>query len=254
MEDQCKCGENAGKCHCGKGKLLAALLLAVGMTLAGYFPGYYYYQSKINANFVTVKGLSEKAVRANLGIWTIRYVVTNNDLTLAQQEVQRQKDIIFQFLKTVGISEEEISEGRIETNDIMANPYRNGNDTGARFIVNQSIIVRSADVDKIESALSKSSELVARGIILDNQYASPVAYLFTELNAVKPAMLEEATRNAAAAAAEFAKSSNSRVGRIKRASQGVFSILPREQSPGAAESQSIEKTVRVVSTVEYWLE
>lgn len=237
-----------------KARVLSALLLAVGLILAGFFPGWYYYRSKVNANFVTVKGLSEKEVKANLGIWNIRYVVTNNDLSAAQQEISRQKSVIYKFLGAQGITAEEISEGRIETNDIMANPYRSGNDSGVRFIVSQNIIVRSADVDKIDDALRKTGDLVAQGIILDTQYSSPVAYLFTDINAVKPAMLEEATKNAAAAAAEFAKSSNSRVGRIKRASQGVFSILPREQRPDASETQSIDKTVRVVSTVEYWLE
>ena len=67
-------------------------------------------------------------------------------------------------------------------------------------------------------------------------------------------MLEEATKTAAAAAEEFAKASASKVGRIRRASQGVFSILPREQGPNEQEAQSINKTVRVVSTIEYWLE
>lgn len=254
MQVECKCDENDTVCRCGKRKLLSALLIAAGLTLGGFFPGYFYYRSKVNSNFVTVKGLAEKDVKANLGIWSIRYVVTNNDLSLAQQEISRQKSIIMRFLNEQGISAEEIIEGRVETNDVMANPYRSGNDTCARFIVSQSMTVRSADVDKIDAALSKNGDLVAQGIILDNQYSSPVAYLFTDINSVKPEMLEEATKNAAAAAAEFAKSSNSKVGRIKRASQGVFSILPREQRPDASETQSIDKTIRVVSTVEYWLE
>ena len=173
---------------------------------------------------------------------------------MAQQEIQAQKEIIYGFLATQKIDASEISEGRVETSDVMANPYRSGNDTGARFIVSQSLTVRSTDVDKIEAALRKNGELVAKGIIMDNQYSSPVAYLFTDINSVKPEMLEDATKNAAAAAAEFAKSSNSKVGRIKRASQGVFSVLPREQRPDAVESQSIDKTIRVVSTIEYWLE
>ena len=236
------------------GKLLAALLIAGGFALGGFFPGYYYYQAKTNSNFVTVKGLSEKEVKANIGIWNIRYVVTNNDLSLAQQELSMQKQIIYKFLNNQGIDNNEITEGRVETNDIMANPYRSVSDNGARFIVSQSLIVRSNDVDKIEKALSKNGDLVAKGIILDTQYSSPVAYLFTDINSIKPQMLEDATKNAALAANEFAKSSGSKVGKIRRASQGVFSILPQEQRPDAVETQSINKTIRVVSTIEYWLE
>lgn len=254
MQTDLKSDETKSACCCKRGKLISAVLISIGLSLGGFFPGYFYYRTKTNSNFVTVKGLAEKDVKANLGIWNIRYVVTNNDLTKAQQEILRQKSIIIKFLTAQGFSSEEIIEGRVETNDIMASPYRSTNDTGARFIVSQNIVIRSTDVDKIDAALSKNGDLVAQGIILDTQYTSPVAYLFTELNSVKPEMLEEATKNAAAAAAEFAKSSDSKVGRIKRASQGVFSILPREQRPDASESQSIDKTIRVVSTIEYWLE
>lgn len=252
-QNMCQCEDKSCCCKAAS-KVLAALLIAGGLVLCGFFPGYYYYQSKINSNFVTVKGLAEKDVKANLGIWNIRYTVTNNDLAMAQQEIQSQKEIIYGFLANQKIESAEISEGRVETSDVMANPYRSGTDTGARFIVSQSLTVRSNDVDKIEAALRKNGELVAKGIIMDNQYSSPVAYLFTDINSVKPEMLEDATHNAAAAAAEFAKSSSSKVGRIKRASQGVFSVLPREQRPDAVESQSIDKTIRVVSTIEYWLE
>ena len=131
----------------------------------------------------------------------------------------------------------EISEGRVETNDLLANPYRSNNDVASRFIVSQTITVRSGNVDVVDKALRNNGELVARGIILDSQYGSPVSYIFTKLNDIKPQMLEEATKNAAAAAAEFAKSSDSRVGRIRRASQGVFSILPLEQTPDVSETQ-----------------
>jgi hypothetical protein len=60
-------------------------------------------------------------------------------------------------------------------------------------------------------------------------------------------MIEEATRNARAAAEKFAKDSESKLGKIKSASQGQFSISDRD-----ANSPHI-KVVRVVSTVEYLL-
>ncbi len=242
-------GEN--KCFC---KLGSSVVLALGLALGGFFPGYYYYQGKINANSVSVKGLSEMDVKADLAIWNLRYVITSDNLQTAEQKITAQRNIIYKFLAEQGFSQDEISEGRIETNDLLANPYRGNTDMTSRFIVNQTITVRSQKVDLVDKALRQNGELVAAGIILDNQYASPVSYIFTGLNRVKPQMLEEATKNAAAAAEEFAKASASKVGRIRRASQGVFSILPREQGPNEQEAQSINKTVRVVSTIEYWLE
>ena len=241
------------RCRCGC-RFASAALIAAGLFSAGFFPGWYYYQSKVNSNFVTVKGLAETNVKADLAIWNLKFVVTADNLTAAQQNIASQRGVIYEFLQQQGIAKAEISEGRVETNDLLANPYRSNNDVASRFIVSQTITVRSGNVDVVDKALRNNGELVARGIILDSQYGSPVSYIFTKLNDIKPQMLEEATKNAAAAAAEFAKSSDSRVGRIRRASQGVFSILPLEQTPDVSENQSINKKVRVVSTIEYWLE
>lgn len=235
-------------------RLVPAIVIAAGLFLGGFFPGYYYYQSKMNANFVTVKGLAEMDVRADLAVWEIKFVVTNDNLQVAQKDLSNQYKQIVDFLKAKGLTEGEIREGRIETNDLMTNPYRDRN-FNSRYILSQTIQVRSNNVDLVEKAISSTGDLIAKGVVFDSQtYGSPVSYIFTKLNEIKPQMLEEATKNAEAAANEFAKSSSSRVGKIRRASQGVFSILPREQTMNAQEMQQIDKKVRVVSTVEYFLE
>lgn len=239
-------------CNCKRNKLISSAILALGLTLGGFFPGYYYYHAKRDANTVTVKGLAEMDVKADLAIWEIKYVVTGNNVIEAQKEVDDQADIIEKFLLKNGIAAEEINLGRLETTDLMANPYRT-NDGGVRFILNRTIVVKSENVDTIADVLNKSGELVSKGIIFSQDYGFPVSYLFTRLNEIKPQMLADATDNARQAAKEFAKNSGSKVGAIRHASQGVFSILPGEQTMSASESQQINKKVRVVSTVEYWL-
>ncbi len=236
-------------------KIISAALLALGLILGGFFPGYYYYKAKLDNNSVTVKGLSEMDVKADLAIWKLKFVITGKELFSAQKEITSQASEILAFLKQQGFTETEIKLGRIETNDLMANPYRNNENNDMRFILSQTITVRSTNVDLVEESLTKTDNLISKGIIFDSSsYEYPVSYIFTKLNDIKPKMLEEATKNAKEAAYEFAKSSGSIVGKIRRANQGVFSILPREQTRGNSESQQIEKTVRVVSTIEYWLE
>ena len=203
------------------GKLAISIILAAGIALGGFFPGYYYYKSKLDNNTVTVKGLAEMDVTANLAIWKLKFTVTGNNLAAAQKEISAQTDKVYAFLKQQQFSDAEIDAGRIDTNDLMANPYRNNEPSS---------------------------------IIFDNSSYDLVSYLFTGLNDIKPQMLEEATKNARSAALEFAKSSGSKVGKIRRANQGVFSILPREQGGNSVEWQQIDKTVRVVSTIEYWLD
>lgn len=228
-------------------------LLSCGIALAGFFVGSFYYKAKLDANSVVVKGLSEMDVKADLAIWEMKYVVTGNDVIEAQKQIAAQTEIIKAFLLENGFSQSEITVGRLDTNDLNANPYRGSYENNLRFILTQSIIVKSNNVDLVAYALNKSSDLVAQGIIFSSDYGSPVSYLFTKLNDIKPKMLADATENARQAAAQFAESSKSKVGHIKYANQGMFTILPREQTASATESQQIDKKVRVVSTIEYWL-
>ena len=253
--DKCACG--CGKnCKCGCSKKFGALILAAGIALGGFFPGYYYYQAKINANSVTVKGLAEKDVRADMAIWSLQFVVTGNNLSELQNKISGQAQTIVEFLKKRGFAESEISLSPITTNDLLANPYQNANETnGRRFILTQSVEVQTQKVDEVANSLSATNDLISKGIVFTQDYngGSRASFLFTKLNDIKPQMLEEATRNAKEAALQFAKSSGSEVGKIKRASQGVFSIQPRVDADNIRESQQIDKKVRVVSTVEYWL-
>ena len=234
-------------------KFVSAVVLAAGITAGGFFPGYYYYHTKMESNFVTVKGLAEMDVRADLGVWDIKYVVTGNDLSIAQKEVEDQRKIVVSFLKDMGFKDDEVTIKRSEINDLMASPYRTDTPTN-RYILSQNIEVSSNNVDLVDKAINSTSTLIAKGIVLDNNAYSPVAYIFTKINEIKPQMLEDATRNAAAAAAEFAKSSNSKVGKIRQATQCVFSILKRRETASSVEMNSIEKKVRVVSTIEYYLD
>ncbi len=235
-------------------RLLSSFIIALGLTAAGFFPGYYYYQAKNNNNSVTVKGLAEMNVTADLAIWKLKFVTTGNNLVEAQQQISEQSAEINRFLQKQGFTPQEINIERIETNDLMASPYRSNDATASRFILSQTITVKSNNVELVSKSLPQTDSLIAKGIIFDTSYNEPVSYIFTKLNDVKPKMLEQATINARTAAAEFAKSSQSRVGKIRRANQGVFSILPREQTANSFETQQIEKTIRVVSTIEYWLE
>ena len=130
-----------------KNLLPASLILAAGVALGGFCPGYYYYQTKVNNNTVVVKGLAEMNVKADLAIWKLKFVTTGNELAGAQKNITDQANQIVAFLKEQGFNETEINVERIETNDLMANPYRNGNVTdNTRFILTQTITVKSGKV------------------------------------------------------------------------------------------------------------
>jgi hypothetical protein len=118
-----------------------------------------------------------------------------------------------------------------------------------RYLAKSEFTVRTRDIDKLQKALSASLELMSKGILLGSKNTwRPIEYIFTGLNELKPSMIEEATMNAREVAEKFARDSNSRVGEIRIARQGLFSINDRDENTPQI------KMVRVVSTIDFQLE
>lgn len=233
--------------------ILIALLMALGVILAGWFIGEGFREGRAGDRFVTVKGLSERNVKADMALWPIRFVVAGNDLNTVQRKLQQDRGKIHSFLKEHGISEEGIELQNLEVTDRTAQSYQSGTYKN-RFILAQTLMVRSNDVDKIDRASQDIGDLVEAGVILNSDYSgSGPTYLFNSLTELKPEMIAEATKNARSSAQQFARDAGSELGGIRRANQGVFVILARDKAPMLNEKKQIYKTVRVVSTLDYYL-
>lgn len=234
--------------------IVGAALIAVGLAVGGYFVGDGFLSARLGDRYVTVKGLSERPVKADLAIWPISFVVTGNDLGAVYDQLQQDGAIVGNFLKAQGFSDEEIARDAPRVTDKQANSYNSG-PIGTRFVVTQRVRLRTEKVDEVESAARKAVVLLERGVILSDDYgATEPVFVFTKLNDLKTDMVQEATEVARATAAQFAEDSGSKLGGIRRANQGVFQILARDDAPGISESSQVEKTVRVVSTLTYFLE
>ena len=196
---------------------------------------------------VTVKGLAEMEVPANKVTWPLMYKEVGNDLATLYNKISDTNSAIVNFLKKKGITEDEISINAPEIIDMQAERY-NSNPVPYRYNVTTVITVTSSKVDLVRSLISEQGELLKQGVaITGGDYRYNVEYDFTGLNAIKPQMIEEATKNAREAAEKFAKDSDSKLGKIKRANQGQFSIGNRD-----ANTPYI-KHVRVVTTIDYSL-
>lgn len=235
---------------------LAAIVLAAGLALGGMFVGYGFARGRSADRYVEVKGLSEKPVKANLALWPLRFTVAANELGAAQADAARATSEVLAFLKRHGIDPSAAELQNLQVNDSQTEMYR-GDRSGPRFVINQTIMVRSTAVDTVIRASQRVTELVSAGIVLSSTGefgGTGPTFIFNGLNELKPSMIAEATANARAAAEQFARDSGSSLGGIKQANQGVFVILPRDQAPGINEGSQPEKTVRVVSTVQYFLD
>ena len=227
----------------------AVAIFAVGLTASGYVLGDGLRRAKSAERTVTVRGVSERDVVADLATWSVEFSAKGSDLAPVQQSVDAQARQVRDFFRTAGFKPADVSDSNINVSR-----QRDSDDAGApdRVIVRRTIQLRTGDVLKARQAFARQSELLRGGVELSS---SDVSYVFTKLNALKPQMIAEATRNARRSAEEFARDSGAEVGRIKNASQGYFSVGPRDgetcEGCGSTGSTSPYQKVRVVTTIDY---
>ena len=225
----------------------AALLVAAGLALGGFFVGNGFYMSRALERTVEVKGLAEREVPADTAIWPIQFTVAGNDLEPLLSRLEEQGEQVRAFLTLQGFAEDEISIGAPNITDRHAQGFGDPN-VRFRYAVSQVVTVFTGKVDAVRGAGRELLELGKAGIVFNqDSYEHRTQYLFNGLNDIKPAMIEEATRNAREVAQKFAEDSDSRLGKIRDARQGQFSISDRDSNNPHV------KKVRVVSTLEYYL-
>lgn len=196
---------------------------------------------------VSVKGLCEKEVVADNVIWPISYKLGGNDLSSLYNEVNAKNDVIIKFLKDAGIDESEITIKPANITDNRANSYENH--ARYNYLIVSVVTVCTDKVMKVVELQSAVGSLIEKGIPVGNteSWEYQTVYSFTKLNDIKPEMIEEATINAREAATKFAKDSKSKLGKIKNATQGQFSITDRDSNTPYI------KNVRVVTNVVYYV-
>ena len=230
-----------------KGKFYSGLFIMVGLVMLGMmFPRavekYRSYDRTVN-----VKGLCEKEVKADKVIWPVVYKVMANDIQSIYDQTDGSNAVIMDYLKAGGIDASEITVSVPQISDKFANEYGN-NDRAYRYIATNVITVCTDKVDDVLGLMSKQSDLLKKGIVTGgNTWENPVEFKYEGLNEIKPAMIEEATMNAREAAEKFAKDSESKLGKIKTANQGTFTIENRDSNTPYI------KKVRVVTSVTYYL-
>jgi hypothetical protein len=220
--------------------------LALGVAAAGYFVASALYRARAAERYVTVKGFSERAVAANLAMWPLVYRVTGDDLATVEKRLAEGARKITAFLRAT-FPADEISFSAPRVIDHHALDFAPERRPAERYAAEATATLRTADVPALRAAVERSGDLVRDGVALIHSFEHRSEYLFTELERIKPEMIAEATHDARRAAEQFAKDSGSRVGAIRNAQQGFFTIEDRDRfSPEW-------KKVRVVTTVQYFL-
>lgn len=231
-----------------KNYYVEATILAVAIVVFGTFVKNSLDRFTDKERVVTVKGLSEREVPADKVIWPLIYKELGNDPADIYQRIEKKNATVMDFLKKHGLTDNEISVNPPLVKDRFADSWSQENILN-RYVASSVIIVNSTQVDLVRKIMQKQAELMKIGIaLISEDYGNNmVKYEFTGLNEIKPEMVEESTKNARATAEKFAKDSDSELGKIRRATQGQFSITNRDNNTPHI------KNVRVVSTIEYYI-
>jgi hypothetical protein len=224
------------------------MFVFMGLSALGYLVGNAAIEYRQYDRSVTVKGLSEREFEADVVIWPIQFTAAENNVENLYGLIEQSTAKIRKFLIQKGISEDEMTFSPPNITDKSAQQYGNGARPEFRYTALQTVTVYSTSIAAVRATMNSLSELGKQGIVFSaGNYESKTEFIFTRLNEVKPEMIEEATRKAREVAEKFAADSDSKLGKIKRASQGQFSITDRDKNNPHI------KNVRVVSTVEYYL-
>ncbi|MDT9599496.1 SIMPL domain-containing protein [Sphingosinicella rhizophila] len=221
--------------------------IAIAIVLGGYLLGDGLRRARMADRSVTVRGLAERDVNADLATWTIVYTEQGTELGTVQAAIDQKTRTVRAFFTRLGFNEQDVN-----TAGTGVSQYYDSNRGTNNVTVRQRLQLRTNDVGKARAAFARQFELIRNGVALEEGTA--MIYSFTRLNDIKPAMIAEATRDARKGAEQFAKDSGTRVGGIKQATQGYFSVGARYGDEGSSGSDSPFQKVRVVTTIDFYLD
>ena len=222
----------------------SAALLALGVMSGSYLLGDGLKRARAADRSVTVRGLAEKDVTADLATWSISYSATGFDLPTVRAEIDNNTRELKAYFASLGFKPDALTPVGAGVNQYLNNGVNN-------ITITQRMLLRTTDIARAQRAVAQQFDLVRRGVTL--QEGSGMRYSFTKLNDLKPPMVAAATKDARNAAEQFAKDSGTSVGGIKSATQGYFSIDARDGEGGDGSSDTPYKKVRVVTTVDFYL-
>ncbi len=223
-------------------------LIAIGLALAGLFVANGLGNIRRGDAVVTVRGLSERDVEADLATWTIATQANGNDLATVQAKADSDAAAVRSFLAANGFTPAEI-----QPRGSSVSQYFDSNAGRMNITIRQRILARTVDIRRMEKAFANQAEIIRKGVALDSDGGGGVQYSFTKLNDVKPEMIAEATKSARESAEQFARDSDTKVGGIRQATQGLFSITGRDGETGMGTETPYQK-VRVVTTIDFYLD
>ncbi len=235
-------------------RVIAGGLIGLGVASGGFLAGEALLKSRLGFRTVTVKGLSEREAKADLGFWPIRFVASGPTLEAARTALETSETSVKAFLAGRGFAEADYSVQNIQVEDRMAGYNAQQTPQDTRFVLTEDMLVKSTDVQKLADTSRAIGDLLKSGVVFSSDaYNAGPSFIFTKIADLKGEMLTEATQRAREAAEKFATESGAKVGDIQTANQGIIEVNPAVAIPNDRPDKQIDKKVRVVTTITYFL-
>lgn len=228
--------------------LFAVLIIALGFVGMGFFIGDGLRNIRKTDRYVSVRGLAEREVMADMASLDISIARTGNDQAAVFPLVQTTQQELQAYLEQNGIKKEEMEASPFSTSEIGSEDRKN-DPARPRYTAMGGVRVTTKNMEAAQNVVKSINDIITKtGGGVTGIY---VNYQFTALTSIRAAMIADATKEARNAALQFAGDSGSKVGSIRNASQGLFEITAPGQ--GSDDGRAIRKNVRVVTTVDYEL-
>lgn len=233
--------------------IIFTLTLPIAVVFSTHLARKSFERVKMDGQTVTVKGYAELPITSDRAEWSTAIVERNPDMTEAYAGLERNRQILLQYLASRGFRDTSVELGPVSIRELKKRDTK-GNYTNdiEYFVVRQSFSIASDDVQRIAKAARGAGDLISDGMNLDS--SSP-RYLYTKLDEKKLEMLEGATANARERAQLLVVGSGNTLGPLRSASQGVFQITPAFSNDvsggGYNDTSSLDKVIKAVVTVEY---
>lgn len=206
-------------------KNLSAILFAIAIIIASFVLG----NAVINRNrpqgTIVVTGLGESNFTSDLVVWEGNFNRESTDLKTAYASLEKDRNAVTSYLKSKGIPQEQLIFNAVNTNPLYQQNYSNdGRFLGQTFQgyqLNQSLVIESKEVEKVEKISREITELLNQGIAF---YSQQPRYYYTGLESLKLEMIAKATEDARIRAERIAENSDSDLGDLINANMGIFQI------------------------------
>jgi len=243
-----------------RGLLALGVSLSVGLVFSTLILSGTIQKIKLSHQTITVKGVAERKIKSDRAVWRGSFSVRGADLVSSYRKSQKDLETVLAWLEKNGVPKQSVNISSVRTyNRFKEFTTKDGllQTSGeiVGYTLDQGIEIASDDIALIGRLAKESTALIQDGIAFES--ASP-EYYFTKLDDLKIQMLGEATKDARARAEQLAVNSDSKVGALRSASQGVFQITPpfstEVSNMGQSDTTSIDKSIKALVTVEYSIE